>query len=256
MAVSRGVGVDPQDPAITLASGKYPDPRWGPDEDHAPFPIQSALILAAVVATLVARRVTGPVRVYGGLSALALLLTVAVVKWQLWGNRLLLSEVVIGVPLVGWWLERLLERAKRRVIPAGLAVIMVMSFAGAYGSVLLGQPRRLIGAGSVFTRTEMEERFARQESRLGAYRMVADLIRAAGARRIGLMINGDQWEYPLWVMLPGRRFDSVVSWVPGVPAAKLTDVDALVCIAPDCRTRVPPSWHYVQVAYLIAVATP
>jgi hypothetical protein len=256
MAVSRGVGIDPQDPAITLASGKYPDPRWGPDEDHAPFPIQSALILAAIVATLGARRVAGRVRLYGGLSVLVLLLTVAVVKWQLWGNRLLLSEVVIGVPLVGWWLERLLARAKRRLIAAGLTVIMVVSFAGAYGSVLLGQPRRLVGAGSVFTRTELQERFARQETRLGAYEKVADLIRAADAHRIGLMISGDQWEYPLWIMLPGRRFDSVVSWVPGVPAAKLADMDALVCIAPDCRTFVPPSWHYVQVAYLIAVATP
>jgi hypothetical protein len=256
MAIARGIGVDPQDPAITLASGKYPDPRWGPDEDHAPFPIQSALILAAVVATLVARRVPGPVRLYGGLTLLALLLTVAVVKWQLWGNRLLLSEIVIGVPLVGWWLERLLERQQRRLIAAAAAVIMTVGFAGAYGSVLLGQPRRLVGTGSVFTRTELQERFARQETRAGAHERVADLIRAADAHRIGLMINGDQWEYPLWVMLPGRRFDSVVSWVPGVPAAKLAEMDALVCISPDCRTFVPPSWHYVQVDFLIAVATP
>ena len=258
-AIARAVRVDPQDPAITLASGQYPDPRWGPDEDHAPFPIQSVLILAAVIATLVARRVPGPVRLYGGLTVLVLLLTVAIVKWQLWGNRLLLSEIVIAVPLVGWWLERLLDRSPRRLsrnaVTVAVTVIMTVSFAGAYGSVLFGQPRRLAGAGSVFTRTDLQERFARQESKLAAYQRVVDVIKGADAHRIGLILVADQWEYPLWVMLPGRRFDSVVSWVPGVPAPKPAQMDAIVCIAPDCRTHLPPSWAYVQVDNLIAVAT-
>jgi hypothetical protein len=254
MAVSRGIGVDPQDPAITLASGKYPDPRWGPDEDHAPFPIQSALILAAVAASLVARRVPGVIRLYGGLTLLALILLAAAVKWQLWGNRLLLSEVALGAPLVGWWLDRLAEH-RRRLTGAVLAVVLVLSFAGAYGSVLLGQPRRLVGPGSVFTRTEMEERFARQENRLPGYQRAAAVIEASGARRIGLRVDGDQWEYPLWVMLPGRRFENIASRVPGRPAPRVTDMDAVVCIAVDCRGVIPKDWHYVQADNFIAVGT-
>jgi hypothetical protein len=254
MAVARDIGVDPQDPAITLASGKYPDPRWGPDEDHAPFPVQSVLIIGAVVASLAARRVPGAVRIYGGVALLTLASTAATVKWQLWGNRLLLPEIVVAVPLVGWWLERVLQHW-RRLLSAFVVVTVAVSFAGGYASVLLGQPRRLVGHGSVFTQTELQQRFARQPAKLAAYERVADVLKASGARRIGLKLNGDQWEYPLWVMLPGRRFESVQSWVPGVRAPQLSEMDGVVCIAPDCRTLVPATWHYVQVDNLIAVAT-
>ncbi len=254
MAVARGIGINPQDPAITLASGKYPDPRWGPDEDHAPFPVQSLLIVGAVVASLAARRVPGAVRIYAGVTLLALVLTVAVVKWQLWGNRLLLTEIVIGVPLVGWWLERVLEH-RRRLLRALVAATVAVCFAGGYASVLTGQPRRLVGHGSVFTQTELQQRFARQPTKLASYERVADVLKASGARRIGLIVGGDHWEYPLWVMLPGRRFESVQSWVPGVRAPQLSEMDAVVCIARDCRAGVPATWTYVQVDNLIAVAT-
>jgi hypothetical protein len=254
MAVSRGIGVDPQDPAITLSSGKYPDPHWGPDEDHAPFPIQSTLILAAVAGSLVARRVPGVIRLYGGLTLLAMVVVAAVVKWQLWGNRLLLSEVALGAPLVGWWLDRLAEH-RRRLGAATVAVVLVLSLAGAYGSVLLGQPRRLVGTGSVFTRTELQQRFARLENRLPGYQRAVAVLEASGARRIGLRVDGDQLEYPLWVMLPGRRFESIASRVPGRPPAKVGDLDAVVCLAVDCRGVIPKDWHYVQADNFIAVGT-
>jgi hypothetical protein len=254
MAVPRGIRIDPEDPAISLPSGKYPDSIWKPDEDHAPFPIQAGLILAAVAGSFVVRRLPGLIRLYGGLTLLAMVLVAAVVKWQLWGNRLLLTEVAIGAPLVGWWLDRLLGRG-RRLASAAIVVVLVLSFAGAYGSVLLGQPRRLVGSGSVFTRTALEQRFAREEERLPGYRVAAAVIERSGARRIGLRVDGDQWEYPLWVMLPGRRFDSLASRVPGLAPANVTDLDAVVCIAMDCRAVIPADWHYVQADHFIAVGT-
>jgi hypothetical protein len=256
---ARRLGVDPRDPQITLTSGVYPDPRWKPDEDHSPFPIQSLLVLTGVAVTLVVRRVPGAVRAYAATVALTMLLTVAIVKWQLWGNRLLLPALALGAPLVGWWLEALPRRVRGRwrpIVAGTLTVVLVAGFAGAYGSVLLGRPRRLIGHDSVFTLTEWQQRFARQPGRLRIYQAVADRVTARGAQRIGLVVQGDQWEYPFWLMLPGRHFETLESLVPGRPPAQVRDVDAVICVSPPaaCHSHVPDGWHYEQVDDLVAVA--
>jgi hypothetical protein len=256
-AVSRALRIDPQDKEITLASATYPDPRWKPDEDHAPFPVQSLLVLGALGVSLGLRRVPGAVRAYGAAVLLGLVLTVAIVKWQLWGNRLLLSGLGLAVPPAGFWLERLV-RHRRRVGAAVLGLVLVLAFAGGYASVLFGIPRRLVGTDSVFTQTEWQQRFARQPWRRASYQAAADEVRASGATDIGLVLRGDQWEYPLWKLLPGRRFEAMESAVPGHPAVTSAAVGAVVCVAPAdlCHSKVPPAWHYHQIDNLVAVAVP
>jgi hypothetical protein len=108
----------------------------------------------------------------------------------------------------------------------------------------------------VFVIDSWQERFLRQPDRLAAYQQAAALVRADGAQRVGLLITGDNWEYPLWLMLPDRRFESLVSAVPGKPAASPWDVDAIVCVslAEQCRAVVPDGWRYTQVDWGIAVA--
>jgi hypothetical protein len=258
ITVSHAIGVDPQDPRITLASATYPDPRWKPDEDHAPFPVQSVLLLAAVVVALVTRRAPGPVRAYAGAVLLALLLTVGVLKWQEWGNRLVLPVLAAGAPLVGWWLESALNAKRwRKAIAAVVAVVVGVAFAGAYVSVAVGQPRPLVGKYSVFTTDEWAQRFARNRNREVLYEAAAERLRASGAHRIGVVVRGDQWEYPFWVMLPGRDFVAMESLVPDHPPTPPTEVDAIVCVSPDwlCRAIVPKDWKYEQFDNLVAVGT-
>jgi hypothetical protein len=253
---SHAIGVDPQDPQITLASATYPDPRWKPDEDHAPFPVQSLLLLAAVAVALVTRRVPGPVRAYAGATLVVLLLTVGILKWQEWGNRLVLPVIAVGAPLVGWWLETVLNAKRwRKGIAAVVAVVVGIVFAGAYVSVAVGQPRPLVGKYSVFTTDEWAQRFARNRSRQPLYEAAADRLRASGAHRIGVVVRGDQWEYPFWVMLPGRDFVALESLVPGHPPVRPAEVDAIVCVSPDwlCRSIVPQDWKYEQLDNLVAV---
>jgi hypothetical protein len=189
-----------------------------------------------------------------------MLLTVAVVKWQVWGNRLLLSMIALGAPLAGWWLERLLDRVavRRRLVAAAVVVIITVSFAGGYASVFFGHPRRLVGTGSVFTRTEWQQRFARQPYRLQPYLTAAAEVDATGARTVGVLMGGDQWEYPFWVLLPGRRLVWLSSFVPGVPPARTADVGAVICVAEAlyCRRVVPSGWRYEQIDNLVAVGLP
>ncbi|GGM39337.1 hypothetical protein ACFFX1_31020 [Dactylosporangium sucinum] len=251
VGVAHLVDVDPNDPAITQWRSIFPGTRWKPDEDRSPYPVQSALVLVGLAVGLFSRRT----RPYALMVLGAFLLTAAVVKWQDWGNRLILPAFSLAVPLAGVWLERI---ARRKVVAAGVALVMAAAFAHAAAAVLLGQPRRLIGHGSVFTVDDWQERFARLPGQAASYRSAIDEVRAAGARRVGLVIEGDFWEYPIQIELPDTELVSVQSDVPTAPAASVTSVDAVICVssAELCRRVVPADWRYRQIDPYVVTAFP
>jgi hypothetical protein len=246
------VGVDPNDPGITQWRSVFPGDRWKPDEDRSPYPIQSALVLVAVAAGLFHRRTRG----FAALVLAAFVLTAAVVKWQDWGNRLILPAFTLGTPLVGYWFARL--AASRRLLAAGVALVMAGAFAYAYTCVLLGQPRRLIGQGSVFTLDDWQERFVRLPDEAAPYRTAIDRVRASGARRVGLVMDGDLWEYPLQITLTDVELVELESEIPSAPPASVSSVDAIICVSSieRCHRIVPPDWRYQQIDMFVATAFP
>ncbi|MET7402968.1 hypothetical protein ABZS66_56755 [Dactylosporangium sp. NPDC005572] len=251
IGVAHLVDVDPNDPAITQWKSVFPGTRWKPDEDRSPYPIQSALVLLGLAVGLFNRRT----RWYAVMVLGAFLLTAAVVKWQDWGNRLILPAFALAVPLAGVWLERI---SRRKIVAAGVALVMAAAFAHAAAAVLLGQPRRLIGQGSVFTIDDWQERFARMPDQAASYRTAIDEVRASGARRVGLVVEGDLWEYPVQIELPDTELVSLLTGIPTVPAASVFTVDAVICFssADLCRRAVPADWQYRQIDALVATAFP
>ncbi|SCG75185.1 Dolichyl-phosphate-mannose-protein mannosyltransferase [Micromonospora rifamycinica] len=258
MAGSRTVGVDPQDRAITFGREVFPVPSWYPDEDRVAFPLAGALaLLGAVVALVRPRRVSpgrpGALRAYAAVVVCAVLLHTAMIKWQPWGNRLLLYALVLAVPLAGLWVDAVLRRragAGRRSVAAGL-VVTVLATSALAGVLALsyGFPRRLVGAGSVFTTTEWDTRFLRRPQWAAEFRWAASAVRASDARRIGLVQQNDNWEYPWWLLLrdaDGRSPELVAlqSVLPDRPPADPASVDAIVCTGPrtECVRLVPAGW--------------
>ncbi|MFJ8685825.1 phospholipid carrier-dependent glycosyltransferase [Micromonospora wenchangensis] len=255
---SRAVGVDPQDRAITFGREVFPVPAWYPDEDRVAFPLAGALALVgAVVALARPRRVvpgrSAALRAYAGVVVGAVVLHTAMIKWQPWGNRLLLYALVLAVPLAGLWVDAVLRRragAGRRSVAAGL-VVTVLATSALAGVLALsyGFPRRLVGAGSVFTTGEWDTRFLRRPQWADEFRWAASAVRASDARRIGLVQQNDNWEYPWWLLLrddDGRSPELVAlqSVLPDRPPADPTSVDAIVCTGPrtECARLVPAGW--------------
>ena len=113
MGIAHLVDVDPNDPKITHWRSVFPGTRWKPDEDRSPYPVTAALILAALAAALVWRRLPPLVRAYAVMALGAFILTAAVVKWQDWGNRLILPAFAVGAPLIGYWADRLKSHRSR-----------------------------------------------------------------------------------------------------------------------------------------------
>ncbi|SCL22089.1 Predicted membrane protein [Micromonospora nigra] len=263
VAVAGLLGVDPQDREITFGREKFPEPAWYPDEDRVAFPLAGGLALVgAVVALARPSRVSpsgaGPLRAYTMVVVTAVVLHTAMIKWQPWGNRLLLYALALAVPLAGLWLDALFRRRAdrapgdgRRSVAVVLAVTVLATCALAgVLAISYGFPRRLVGAGSVFTTSEWDTRFLRRPQWAAEFRWAADAVGATDARRIGLVQQNDNWEYPWWLLLRGTDGGSpdlvaLESVLPERPGADPASVDAIVCTGSrkTCANLVPPGWR-------------
>jgi hypothetical protein len=257
--LSRAIGVDPNDRQITFWGSTYPYLSWPPDEDRASLPIQGALVLLGSGFLLVRpqRRVpagrAGLARGYAVVFWLALLGYVATVKWQPWGNRLILYLLVLGAPLAGLWLDALFsqsrpagavrDRVRRLAVWATATALVVGGGAGCL-AVGYGWPRRLVGTDSVFTLTDTQARFVRRPYWQADYEWAAAAVHGAGARRVGLAQGYDTWEYPWWVLLRGTDIVSLQSLLDKRPPIAPHTVDAILCVSPPnpCATFVPAGW--------------
>lgn len=240
-SLAHAVGVDPDARDITYWGATYPYKSWLPDEDRVSFPVQGALILAGAV-VLAWRR--SPARVYAALFWVAVLAYVVMVKWQPWGNRLIVFLILLGTPLAALWVEPLLVYRRRWVFRATAAVLAIGALAGT-AAVAAGWPRRLVGSGSVFTTSTMDQRFIRRPEWGRDYRWAADAVNASGAERVGIIQGYNSWEYPWWILLKGDDLVSLQSLQPDIPAPPIASVDAVVCVDPPigCWFYIPQEWH-------------
>ncbi|MFK3982461.1 hypothetical protein ACI2K4_19050 [Micromonospora sp. NPDC050397] len=340
VGVAGLVGVDPQDRATTFGQTRFPVQSWYPDEDRVAFPIAGALALLGVLFALFRPRLLGPAqpgpaRAYAATVAVTLLLHASMIKWQPWGNRLLLYALVMAVPLAGLWLDSMFRRraaaagteagagdgagdgaragdsdedgagagaeikggadagarggsgarggGRRVAVVVAVALLAGSALAGTL-AVSYGFPRRLVGAGSVFTTSDWDTRFLRRPTWAAEFRWAAERVRDSDARRVGLVQQNDNWEYPWWLLLrdgdsdgdgdgngngngkgdgTGDRADgrreivALQSVLPDRPPADPASVDAIVCTGNQtvCTRLVPAGWQ-VEFRGYVGVALP
>lgn len=253
MGLGKHIGVSTADPRITEGPG-FPVPDYnGPNEDLAAFPQQVAAVFIAIGYCLIRRRRDRPVLLYTLACLVVLLAFAGTLKWQLYVNRLLLPGLVVTTPLIGLTADAFVARVRRNArILAAVALTFVVATTGdsAVHSILDGSPRALAGDRSVLRETTWQVRFQHfygDPQFFDDYVWATDTVKAAGAHRVGILTNNSsRWEYPLWLMLPGRTLVDLQSCVPGHPAPPAASVDAIIfeppanqdCPAPD----IPSDW--------------
>jgi len=242
--LAGALGRDANDPRTTFFQQRFPDEAWYPHEDKAALPLHAALFLIGAVAAL--RHPDRRRAVLVAVLAIGVVGFAVALRWQPWGNRLVLFLVVPAGPLAGAWLDKVLDDGRRLAKGAVTVAVVVAALAGVL-SAAYGYPRRLVGADSALTRDDWAARFAIRPQWEPSYRRAAEAVNARGARRIGTAAQFDNWEYPWWLLLRGRELLSLQSPAPGkLPPARLDQVDAVVCAGPQwhCQRFVPAGWEF------------
>lgn len=281
IGLAHVIGVDPQDRATTFGQTRFPVVSWYPDEDRVAFPIAGGLALfGTAVALARPRRISperpGTLRAYAAAVGVAAVLYAATIKWQPWGNRLLLFALVLAAPLAGLWLDALFRqraaqadrstpaqpdqstaaqphRSTRVPVLRGRSLAVLAAVAVLAGSALSGVltvsygfPRRLVGSGSLLTSDSWNARFVRRPQWAKEFRWAAAQVDGAGAHRIGLVQQNDNWEYPWWLLLRDHEVVALQSVLPKHAPAAPSSVDAIVCTGNRavCGRFVPPGWRF------------
>ncbi|MCE5328277.1 MAG: glycosyltransferase family 39 protein [Planctomycetaceae bacterium] len=206
-AAARGalhaIGADPDDPQTTYADfGRRQRFEvygflWN-DENFAAAPAHIVLFAAAAAGLALLRL---PQRrlllLYAAAIIAGFLFFCLFLKWQPWHARLHLPLLVLGSALTGVVLERL---AGRWVAAAIVSVLLIAATA----PLLWAANRPMLGQRNIFNTPRDELYFAAAGPQQEA--IYRDLLRELPLRRfnkIGLVLGGDNIEYPIWVLLRG-----------------------------------------------------
>lgn len=187
------LGIDPNDPRTTWHA-EFHVLRPSTHEDLAGNPIHLVLILACVFILLVRHRNKWDGRYYFVCLLAAFVIFSIYLKWQPWHSRLQLPLFVLWGPLIGVLLS---EIRNLRVANA----IMVVLVLGATPWVVYNSSRPVVGQRSIFSSSRAERYFANRPSLYEPYDRSAQFLANSRCSDIGLMLGGDDWEYPFWVLL-------------------------------------------------------
>lgn len=185
------VGVGESDSATTWHALSF-EPSYSRDQDHAGNPIHLVLAGMGLVVLIVLRDRPGAPYAMAVIAS-ALLFSI-LFKWQPWHTRLQVGIFMLAVPAAAVALQR--TSAAASGIVAGLLLLAAVPY------VVANWNRPLLGS-SFLQLPRDRQYFDAKPSLYEAYLGAVDRI-PRECRDVGLITNGDGWEYPLWVLTRGR----------------------------------------------------
>lgn len=200
----RALGLDPNDPATTFPNTEFQLSTNQTHEDFAGNPVHLVLIGIAFVACM--RSTSPPLQRRYAVAVLAsAVLFLVVFRWNPWITRLQLPLFALAAPIVGCL--PILEKRQR----FSIALLAVLALS-ALPALLMNKSRSLVPSWlaqtvggsprpSLLFQTPLQIRFANRPEMLLPYEEVARYAIANDHHDIGLLMGGDDWEYPLWRLL-------------------------------------------------------
>lgn len=188
-----GIGIN--DPRTTFKGRSFAPARMSYDEHDAGNPLHVVLIaVAALILTFARLPRAATARRLMLATAAAFVLYCAFLAWQPFGSRFQLPLFVLAAPVVGFVAERF---AGRRTAAVSGALLVL----GAVVTILFNPLRPIARHPELLRWSRDRQPFGRLPSKYRLVEHAAAIIRESGCNRVGLVIGGNDWEYPVWTML-------------------------------------------------------
>ncbi len=179
-----------------------------PHEDFVGYPVHLLLFGIAAIALIQRWLRSGRTSPHPALLLLTItvitnfLLVCLLLKWQPWGNRLLLPIAVLAVAVIADGTARW-HRQWQRLMVAGLGMMAI-----AYALTPMRHPLVALPVPSAeqspsiltLTRPQMYFSGARKELAV-PYAQTVSTLQTTGCTHIGIALGAEAWEYPLWALL-------------------------------------------------------
>ena len=197
-----------EDPRTTYLTFGYEQNRLTANEDIAPSPAHFYLtLLTLMMFALPVLRPNRPSHRYVveyGLMAIGMFVMFSwLFKWQIWSTRLMLPIFVMGMP----WVAMVLSQMRGRILPFVTATALLLL---AVPYMLYNCYRPLIphqingfscGKPPIWEDRQAAMYYSRNGIRV-PYETVADALhQQTDCQTVAIVVNGDSWEYPLWLVL-------------------------------------------------------
>ncbi|MFB2933880.1 ArnT family glycosyltransferase [Aerosakkonemataceae cyanobacterium BLCC-F154] len=207
------LSIDVNNPAITYGATIFDIHLFGtvlrtPNEDFASNPIHLILVIIAIFVLIIDaikhQKNHWKILSLAGAIILQFLMFSGILKWQIWGNRLLLPALILAAPISGYFISDFLSKAMQKIIIYLLIVSSII-----YSLTTVYHP--LIPLPSSWTSVDISQSILRgernyfyfrgNEEKRERYQEFSRLANQKQCQTVGLSIGKDDLEYLLWVTM-------------------------------------------------------
>jgi hypothetical protein len=193
--VHKLIGVDVNDPATSYGGHEFKIPETSRHEDDAGNLLHFLLLCGVGSALILQPSMRNPMLLrYAACVVAGVVLLCVVIRWTPWNSRYHVPFFVLASPLIGLTLNRCVSRK----VAIGIALVL---FLGSGPFLLFGKPRCLLGERSALVRDRTAQYFLNDRPMEEQCRQAVHAAESLHPHTIGLLLGGDDWEYPLWVLL-------------------------------------------------------
>ena len=216
-AAHSALGLAVDDPRVTWLDSHFSASYLSLHEDHTSSPTHLVLaILAFGLLAFGARSFRiSTLGIYGWAIVLSFVLFCLMLRWQPWNNRLHVPAFMLLAPFITIVLDRHLNRFLMLIL--ALYLLFVISIF----PTVYNQTRVLLGPGSVLGNDRWTLMFNNRPELQASYTSAIEITHQLKCDAVGLQLDADTWEYPLWARAAEEtypmRFTYVKSLVPLPP---------------------------------------
>lgn len=196
------LGISADDSRTTWPGTKFHVQGTSHNEDDAGNLAHLILVAGLLLWYFFQRRHESRITRYVLSIVTAFVLFSAYLKWQPWHSRLHLPLFVLWAPFMGLMLARLRRYHIGSAASIGLMLASLSSF-------FLSTTKPIFSGNSIFISERNTQYFIKRPTLETPYHDAVQKVAGMKCTNIGLLIYGDDWEYPIWI-LSEKKFGSVV----------------------------------------------
>jgi hypothetical protein len=239
--IERVLGVSVNDSSTQFQTQKYALPDFAFDEGSVGNFIHFILFSLSAILLFTRHKRNKNMQMYSVFVLGGFVLSTLLLRWQPWTSRLQLPSFVLASPMIAYMLEY--KNNKTR-----LFVLFLLSVTSLFW-LLNNTSHQFFGRNSVFSLHNDEIEFVQRPEIRASYLSTSAYIMEHQYKMIGLVMNDDAWEYPLWNLLQQNqyknfRIESVHVENTSNTLSRLFIPDAILCISCDVNDNIKFSSAY------------